>query len=318
MRTSLCLAAMLCAAGSQAARAAEDARKTADFPPELVDFVPYEKNPVFTAAGPGHWDATIRERGWIMNENGRYRMWYTGYSGARVGWKALGLATSADGLSWERYPNNPIYDERWTEDMMVVRRDATYYMFAEGFRYGRAYVFGGRPIDEPHLLTSPDGVRWKREGPLEIRDAAGRVKPGIYGTPAAWIENGEWNLFYEIMDRGVWLARARDPRVWTNVDDEPVLVPGPDSYDNRFVALNQIVKHNGRYYGYYHAMGDDEPGRWSTCVASSDDLRHWTKYPGNPLVKNNRSSGILVHDGQRYRLYTMHDQVDVYFPRSGR
>jgi predicted GH43/DUF377 family glycosyl hydrolase len=294
---------------------AADPPKLHGFPPELVDFVPYEKNPVFTAAGAGNWDAKIRERGWILRHGDKYLMWYTGYNGARTGVKMLGLATSPDGLTWTRYPKNPIYDQHWTEDMMVVKQDATFYMFAEGFRYGRAYPFGGRLQDEPHLLTSADGIKWSRPGALEFHNVHDDPMQGVYGTPTAWFEDGHWYLFYEKMDLGVWLARSRDLRVWTNLQDDPVLMPGPDSYDNRLIALNQIVKYQGRYYGYYHAMGDDEPGKWSTCVAVSDDMRKWHKYHANPIVKNNKSSGILVPDGPRYRLYTMHDQVDVYFPR---
>jgi predicted GH43/DUF377 family glycosyl hydrolase len=297
------------------ARGAEPARGK-PFPPELVDFVPYEKNPVFTAAGPGNWDAKIRERGWILKDADGYRMWYTGFNGTRAGWKSLGLASSKDGLAWTRYPGNPIYDKTWTEDMTVLRRDDTYYMFAEGFRFGRAYVFGGRLADDPQWLTSPDGIHWTRKGSLEFRSAAGgELALDIYGTPAIWLEDGQWYLFYEKRDAGIWLARSKDLRVWTNVDDEPVLSPGPGAYDDKMIAMNQIIKYEGRYYGYYHAMGSAELGKWCTCVAVSDDLRKWTKYTGNPIVKPNKSSGILVHDGEQYRLYTMHDQVDVYFPR---
>jgi len=296
-------------------RAQEQTAKSHHFPPELVDWVPYEKNPVFTAAGPGHWDAKIRERGWVLRDGDKYFMWYTGYDGQRVGIKKLGLATSADGLTWTRYPQNPIYDRHWTEDMMVVKQDTTLYMFAEGFKHGRAYPFGGRLHDEPHLLTSQDGIHWTRPGPLEFHNAAGNPAAGIYGTPVGWFEDGQWYLFYEKMDLGVWLAKSRDLRVWTAVQDLPVIMPGPADYDNKLIALNQIVKYQGRYYGYYHAMGDAEPGKWSTCVAVSDDLRRWHKYHNNPLVKNNKSSGILVPDGDRFRMYTMHDQVDVYFPR---
>ncbi|HEY1601246.1 MAG TPA: hypothetical protein VGG64_16715 [Pirellulales bacterium] len=295
-------------------RAAEPA-KLHQFPSELVDFVPYEKNPVFTAAGPGKWDAKIRERGWVMRDGDKYLMWYTGYNGMKVGFKMLGLATSDDGLSWTRYSKNPVYDQNWTEDMMVIKQGPKLYMFAEGFRHGRAYPFAGRLQDEPHLLTSSNGINWTRQGALAFRNAVGDPSGGIYGTPAAWFEDGHWYLFYEKMDLGVWLARSRDLLVWTNVQDDPVIMPGPDAYDNRMIALNQIIKYQGRYYGYYHAMGDSEPGKWSTCVAVSDDMRQWHKYHRNPIVKNNKSSGILVPDGNRYRLYTMHDQVDVYFPR---
>ncbi len=95
-----------------------------------------------------------------------------------------------------------------------------------------------------------------------------------------------------------------------------MLVPGPHAYDALMIALNQIIKHEGRYYALIHGTGSQQkPRDWSTSIAVSDDLIHWTKYSGNPLVRQNKSSGIFVHDGMRYRLYTMHDRVDLFFPR---
>jgi len=52
------------------------------------------------------------------------------------------------------------------------------------------------------------------------------------------------------------------------------------------------------------------------AVAVSTDLVRWKKYPKNPIVSGDKSSGSLVHDGERYRLYTTHPDVRVYFPRS--
>lgn len=275
------------------------------FPDELVDFVPYKNNPVFTAQGKGHWDVRIRERGWILREDGLYKMWFTGYDGTGKGRKKLGYATSRDGIHWKRHPDNPLYDKHWTEDMMVVPHEGTYSMFAEGLD------------DQAHLLTSQDGVHWRRQGPLDVRNADGSpIKPGPYGTPTAWHEDGTWYLFYERRDRGIWLATSDDRDVWTNVQDDPVLRPGPDRYDEDLVALNQIVRHEGRYYAYYHgADADREPTLWTTNVAVSENLADWTKYPDNPLfpTKENKSSGILVHDGERFRLYTMHDEVRLHF-----
>jgi sucrose-6-phosphate hydrolase SacC (GH32 family) len=97
-----------------------------------------------------------------------------------------------------------------------------------------------------------------------------------------------------------------------------VLTLGPGKYDEKQIALNQVVRHGGHYYAYYHGSAlDTRPSRWTTNVAVSDDLLHWEKYMGNPLfpVEANKSSGILVHDGEKYRLYTMHDRVDVHFPK---
>lgn len=274
------------------------------FPPELVDFVPHERNPVFISRGTGHWDARIRERGWILREGGLYRMWYTGYQPRGV--MKLGYATSPDGLQWTRYESNPIYDDHWIEDMMVVKHGDTYYMFAEGLR------------DRAQLLSSPDGIRWTRHGKLDIRQPDGRPIPDVaFGTPTAWFSEGTWYLLYERNgDEAIWLATSPDLKIWTNVQDDPVMRPGPGYYDKKYVAVNQMIEYQGRYYIYYHGLGETN-GNWTTSIATSTDLIRWAKYPQNPLVpvESNKSSGILIHDGERFRLYTMHDQVRVHFPR---
>lgn len=296
---SLLLALISCLAAS-ASLAGEE------FPRELVEFQPYSGNPVFTAAGEGHWDVKIRERAWILRDEKEWRMWYTGYDGTPEGIRRLGYATSTDGLAWKRAGDVPQIAEGWVEDAQVLRHGNGYLMFAEGER------------DRAQWFTSPDGLVWKREGTLDIRQVNGQpISDGAFGTPAAFFEEGRWNLFYERGDRGVWLARSDDLKVWTNVQDDPVLSLGDDSYDSFMIAVNQIVKHDGRYYAYYHGTGSREkPRLWSTNVAVSTDLVHWKKYSRNPLLpeRDNKSSGFLVHDGTRYRLYTTHEKVDVHLP----
>ena len=103
-----------------------------EFPPEMVDFVPYEGNPVFAGTGTDTWDRVIRERGFILREGNTYHMWYTGYADRTIGLKRyLGYATSPDGLKWTRFPGNPIFSKGWVEDMCVIKHDGTYYMYAE-------------------------------------------------------------------------------------------------------------------------------------------------------------------------------------------
>jgi sucrose-6-phosphate hydrolase SacC (GH32 family) len=275
-----------------------------DFPRKLVQWQPSTDNPIFTALGAGTWEVKIRERGWILREGDRWHFWYTGYDGTRPGLKMLGYASSRDGLHWERFPENPIYREHWVEDMMVIREGDTYYMFSEG------------EGDRAQLLTSTNGLRWTRVGTLDVRYADGRpLSPGPFGTPTVWREDNRWHLFYERGDLGVWLARSDDLKVWTNVQDEPVLSLGPSAYDNRQIALNQVIQFDGCYYGYYHSSSTDDPKRWSTCLAGSTDLVHWTKYPGNPILEGNRSSPMVVDDGSGLRLYTTHDQVEVFFSK---
>jgi predicted GH43/DUF377 family glycosyl hydrolase len=277
-----------------------------DFPGEFVSFRAYSGNPVFTPGGTGTWEVKIRERGWILREGDDWRMWFSGYDGTRTNPIHLGYATSRDGLNWTRSKDNPLNRDDWIEDMMVVRDGDHWYMFAEG------------KDDQPQWFSSADGEHWERRGVLDVRCQDGTpVPPGPLGTPSVIKTRDGWFLLYERRDAGVWLARSGDLKVWTNVQDEPVLARGPEPYDTQMIALNQVVEQNGRFYAYYHASRTVErPRLWTTNVAVSKDLRHWRKYQGNPLLpeSENKSSGILVHDGKQFRLYTMHEKVDVHFP----
>jgi hypothetical protein len=302
-----CLTALFALVASAAPPGGEP-RVTAapgEFPKQLVDWVPYAGNPLFSGTAQGTWDDSIRERGFILREGGLWRLWYTGYNRARSETMALGYATSPDGVRFTRHAGNPVFDRVWTEDVFVVPHAGGYQMFAEG------------KGDVAHRLTSSDGVAWRDAGRLDVRTRSGApLPPGPYGTPTVVVEGGTWHLFYEREDKGVWLATSRDRRVWTNVSDEPVIALGPEAYDRHAVALNQVVRYEGRYYGVYHANAHPQwKGPWTTCLAVSDDLVRWRKYPGNPVIRSDDSSGILVDDGQRLRLYTMHPQVKLWLPR---
>lgn len=287
----------LVAAGLFSSAAAEE------FPAELVQFAPYRGNPVFAGTGSDTWDRKIRERGYILREADGYHLWYTGYDKDRPETISLGYATSADGFTWTRQANNPVFDKSWVEDICLVKQGDTYYMFAEGRN------------DFAHLLTSTDRVHWRERGKLDIRQTSGKpLSPGPYGTPAVWVEDGKWFLFYERHDRGIWLATSTDCKLWTNASNDPLIRMGPEPYDKGGLAANQIVKHKGRYYLYYHGSSQ-RPGNWSTNLAVSTDLLHWKKYAKNPILAGNKSSGILVPDGNRYRLYTMHPDVRVFLPK---
>lgn len=278
-----------------------------DFPATMVQFSPYPNNPIFQGTGQETWDKLIRERGYILFEDGLYKMWYTGYNEDISNVKYLGYATSDDGISWERYSDQPIINEKWTEDIHIIKYKGLYYMMAEG------------EGDITHLLTSTDGINWHEEGDISILKVNGQpIGEGPYGTPTVWIEGNKKHLFYERNDEGIWLATSNDFKTWTNVQDDPVLEMGPKKYDAGAVATNQIVKYNGRYYMYYHGssnpdwMDPNVVALWTSNVAMSKDLVHWVKYPGNPIVEGDHSSPILVNDENGYKLYTMHDKVWLY------
>ncbi len=284
------------------AQTAPGRNSSAAFPDTIVRWRPDATSPVvFQGAGGDAWDKKIRERGWILIEDGVYHLWYTGYNDDRSPLRMLGHATSPDGVRWTRDAANPIHSKDWVEDMCVVKQGNMYYMFAEGKN------------DVAHLLTSTDRIHWEERGPLDVRKADGSpIPPGPYGTPTVWVEGDVWHLFYERGDQGVWLATSKDRKVWTNVNDDPVLAMGPEPYDKTAVAFNQIIKRDGVYYAFYHANSARPWKDWTTCVARSPDLVHWEKHPGNPIIQNNSSSGILVQAPDGARFYTMHPEVRLF------
>ena len=141
------------------------------FPKELTQFESYPGNPVFQGGGPGQWDEKIRERGWILKEEGVYHLWYTGYTADDKAPKHLGYATSPDGMTWTRYAGNPLLPDLWVEDMMVVKDGGTYFMFAEG------------KDDQAQLLTSTDRIHWKPEGQLTILQTMALPSPPVPSAP---------------------------------------------------------------------------------------------------------------------------------------
>lgn len=273
------------------------------FAKAMVEFSPYKNNPVFAGTDSTQWDKNIRERGYILKEDSQYHVWYTGYTDTSD-IKYLGYATSADGINWKRYQDNPIYNHGWVEDMCVLKVDSMYHMYAEGRG------------DTAHLLTSTDRIHWTEQGNLDIRQKSGApISKGPFGTPFVLKEKEDWYLFYERDDLGIWLAKSTNGKVWRNVQDEPVLNMGPEKYDQFAVAMNQVIQYDGKYYGFYHASAFKDWHEWSINVAMSDDLIHWKKYVNNPIIMQNRSSGILVNDGKGYRLYAMHPEVNLYLPK---
>jgi beta-1,2-mannobiose phosphorylase / 1,2-beta-oligomannan phosphorylase len=268
------------------------------FAPEMVTFGPAEG--IMEPLGGDTWEGLFRERGFVLREGGEYRMWYTAAACKTCPGK-LGYATSADGMTFTRWADHPIFDDVWIEDVMVVPDGDKYYIFAEG------------QDDEMQLLVSTDRVSWTRIGRVDIRHVDGTpLSHGPYGTPTVIHENGVWYLLYERLDDGIWLATSTDLRTFTNVSDMPVIQIGPQLTDDVRISLNQVVKHEGRYYAYYNGQG--RFAQWSIHVAVSDDLVRWEKFPNNPILplENDEASSVIVDDGEGLRMYTMDRHVRVH------
>lgn len=116
--------------------------------------------PILVPGAPGSWEEDGVHAPCVRKEaEGRYLMWYTGIKQPTA---AIGLATSADGITWTKHPGNPIlipdsaqaWDSYIVTDARVVRFDSAYHMFYHGTPGTIGYQIG--------YAASTDGINWTR------------------------------------------------------------------------------------------------------------------------------------------------------------
>ncbi|KPL08526.1 hypothetical protein AMJ86_00200 [bacterium SM23_57] len=108
------------------------------------------ENPVLQPGDLGSWDDEFIIVPTVIQENGKYRLWYTGAGDPEFGppWQT-GFAMSDDGIHWTRDPNNPVlqvgnpgeWDEDWALSCDIFKiNDSTYKM-----------LYSGSDLEEYHL-----------------------------------------------------------------------------------------------------------------------------------------------------------------------
>jgi len=101
--------------------------------------------------------------------------------------------------------------------------------------------------------------------------------------------DGIWHVYYQHNPgRPVWgdmhwgHAVSTDLRTWTHL---PIALAPDHPYDRDGVWTGCVIEHEGTFYAFYTAIPTLEPFVQVQCLATSQDLIHWTKHPGNPLIE---------------------------------
>ena len=137
----------------------------------------YDGNPVLGPGAPGTWDERGVASPFVLAfADTALTMWYTGYDGTT---HRIGMATSADGVTWTKAPGNPVFapgapgtwDAEAVESPCVLFDGSVYTLFYGG--RGNA----GRAIG---VATSSDGVHWLRH-----------PEPVLTPTPVPFWDDGE-------------------------------------------------------------------------------------------------------------------------------
>jgi hypothetical protein len=161
------------------------------------DGAKWEKKGVVLPPGPkGSWDSRLVGRPSVLHENGQFRMWYDGQPakedrpGVKLeGARAVGLATSPNGIHWQRNSTNPVF-QRGAGAVDVARVENGYLLLYEGHTgIGAA--------------TSRNGIAWKDRGLMthlsgSDSDRYGQVTPHLVHAGNAW------QIFFGAASRKTW------------------------------------------------------------------------------------------------------------------
>jgi len=206
------------------------------------------KDPVLSADSPWEKNIAVMCPHVLWDEQAQvYRMWYSG--GEQYEPNAIGYATSKDGLTWTKHPNNPVFradkDNSWEQHKVtacqVVREGDWHVMFYIGFE--------DEDLAQIGVARSRDGITgWERHPANPIIRA--RVRPGAWDfdacyKPYAILDRGRWLLWYNGRKGGVeqigmamhdgrelWpQARARKP--------SPPAVLKPDAFKHYVDGFNR-------------------------------------------------------------------------------
>jgi len=149
-------------------------------------------------------------------------------------------------------------------------------------------------------IRETDDIDQTESEPLVVAGKFFRIYDPSVGEEERWYindhcfvpaENGEWHLFgitheepaSAINEDDLAHAISRELTAFPWTKQPFALSTIEDSWEEIHLWAPHAVRHNGTYYMFYCA-GDADPTRYKIHLATSTDLRTWTRHPENPVV----------------------------------
>ena len=242
-----------------------------------------------------------------------YLMWYEGYRELFVGGdpvpvspsskdavivgpiliRAIGLASSSDGLVWTRSGTTPVlsgaagaWDNGGVGTPCLLPHASTDRMWYTG--WGSAAPAIGLATFDSTSMT------WKNSAaPVLSPDVSPAWDSVGVLSPCVVYDGASYRMWYAAAadeagaGLGIGIATSPDGVTWTKSPQNPVLLPGsPGAPDHDGVGSAWVLQ-DGKSFRMWYAGWN--AGIATLCYASSADGLQWTKYSGNPVLGNGPS-----------------------------
>ncbi len=114
------------------------------------------------------------------------------------------------------------------------------------------------------------------------------------GDTMPFYHDGKWHLFYSQPPVGAWeyVERARVSTAYLRSADLVNWEVMPDSFgpgehgtcDGDGIWTGSVVEHEGKFHFFYTGYNRQSASPQTICKTVSNDLTHWEKSAGNPLI----------------------------------
>lgn len=239
----------------------------------------------------------------ILYIDGKYMMWYGGQG--KDGHDRIHLAESTDGIHWTR--KGVVLDNlksNHVNDPSVVLVNGVYYMY-----YTQADT---AEMDQIHVATSKDGIKWERHGIVIPVGNKGDWDSHIVGRPSTLYDadTKTFHLYYDGRSEGprsVGHAESKDGIHWKKTPATPIFGQNAGGIDAHRVGDKFVMLYEGRD-GIFLATSNDgldwtDHGLWIPITKSkADAFGHVTPFllvdeTGNPSAVYFGAAGRTTWDG---------------------
>ena len=273
--------------------------------PNGIDWTKYPS--IVLEPGTAAWEAGYPYGSFVMPVAGGYKMWYSAVSDINSLEFNIGYATSVDGITWQRHPNNPVLTVgdagRWDDELVgwphVNYIEGTYYMWYNSKKTSPR-------IRQVGLATSTDGINWtKYNDPTTSSALYVDSDPVLVPTPGQWdgtyVESG--SVLFMDNTFHMWYSGSLYPdasNLWRiGHATAPVIINVPDDFTTIQGAIdaasdgNIVLVDEGTYYENINFKGK------AITVASrfymDEDTSHISKTIIDGSQNSNPDSGSVVY-----------------------
>lgn len=222
--------------------------------------------PCLDRGDPGCFDDNGLYPGSLVRHDGAWWLYYMGRSNGEypLYYMAIGLATSTDGITFNRVSKAPVLDRTHHTPWMV----STPFVLQDGENWTMWHLAGTHwdldrtpPRSHYHVreATSHDGLQWTQSEHETVPLRPGETNiasPSVVRSPRGW------HMWYSaIADHGYQLGYATSPdgSMWTCHDELTGISAPPGAWDGE-MAYPRAFRHKNDFYMLYSGRNFGKEG----------------------------------------------------------